>query len=631
MRFPDALLDGSHFLRRQWMIVLGAPLVGAGLGALCGWAVAPASQYQSAATIRFSAASADVSPEYGTAAGAASSETVVSLNVAEEVALRFNMIPTIGDPEMRKASPYLSIVQAVQQRIRAQSVPGGIVLAATADRPDAAAQMAGAAAEAWLNERKRWRDQAWVGAKRIYEAQLVGADHRLREAEQDLREFREREGPVLYAEEAKAMLDAIVWLEREQEEMQRGKAEGIRLEQPAKVRGIQAQETVLARQLAKARERYARLPKAASELARLERAIKVEAEAYESLKSRIEQQVQIGARLQNEPVEVEPALVPKEPLAPLCLRAWIMGGGAIGFLLGLATGFWREASATSLRAIEGLQASLKLPVLGVLPRYRERTLRRRVEEQYAKSLTPEGLSVIANLFAIGAPHSLQAEGIRSVQANLEFAVGDTPAKVLTVTSAGINEGKTLTAVNLALSLAHEGRRVLLVDADFTRPRVHERLGLSRDPGLADVLRGTVPWRSAVQSVADLMLGPLGVDPVLQSPRMDNLSVLPAGSRTAPQSPVQVARLGLLLRELKDEYDVVLVDTPAILPLLDGVRLSAKADGAILVFQGGAGGFPTLRRAKFLLDHARAKVLGLVLTNVGPEALPEPSVYRYDVS
>lgn len=630
MHLADSLLDGSHFLRRQWLIVLAAALLGALLGGGSGWVLAPSPQFHAMATIRFPAGPAGLMPDLPAPDSAIHLGMVSSLTVAEEVARRLNMVPAIGDPEMRRATPYLGIVQKVQQRIEAQVVPGGFAVTVSADRPETASQMATAAAEAYLIERKRWQDQQWVGAKRLYEAQLVGAEHRLREAEQDLREFREREGPVLYAEEAKASLDAIIWLEREREELQRGKAEAVRLEQTAKLQGIRAQEGVLARQLAKARERYARLPKVAAELARLERAIKVEGETFETLKSRVDRLILIGTQLQNEQVDVEPAAVPTAPDVPLCLRGWILGGGLIGLLLGCPVAFWREASATSLRAIDGVQASLRLPVLGVLPRYRERALREEVTEQFAKSLTPEGIAVISKLFPVGAPHSVQAEGIRSVQANLEFAVGDAPVKVLTVTSAGMSEGKTLMAVNLAVSLAYEGRRVLLVDADFRRPTVHERLGLSRDPGLADVLGGSVPWRSAVQSVADLMLGPLGVDPVLRSPRLDNLSVLPAGSQTVFPQPVPAAKLAVLLREMRDEYDLVLVDTPAILPILDAVRVSAKADGTILVFQGGKGGFPALKRAKFLLDHARAKVLGLVLTNVGPEALPDPAAYGYDL-
>lgn len=629
MQLADALLDGLQWLRRQWWLVLCAVGLGAVLGGGLGWWRTPSPEYRATAMIRFASGPAELTSDLPAAGSRIDPGTVTSLPIVEEVARRLNMVPVIEDPELRKTAQYLSVLQRLQARIQVQSVPGALVVSAVADRPEAAAQMATATAEASVREGKRWRDQQWVGVKRIYEAQLVGAEHRLREAEQDLREFREREGPVLYAEEAKASLDAIIWLEREQEELQRGKAEAVRLEQTAKLQGIRAQEGVLARQLAKARERYAKLPKVAAELARLERAIKVEGEAFESLKNRVDRLMVIGAQLQNEQIEVEPAALPTAPMTPRCVRAWFLWSGLIGLALGILAALWREASATSLRTIDGVQASLKLPVLGVLPRYRERALRAQVGEQYATSLPPEGVAIISNLFAVGVPHSIQAEGIRSVQANLEFAVGDAPVKVLTVTSAGTSEGKTLTTVNLAVALAQEGRRILLVDADSLRPTVHERLGLSRDPGLADVLGGAVPWRSAVQSVTDLMLGPVGVDPILRSPRLDNLWVLPAGSQAVTRQPLPAAKLAVLLREMRDEYDLVMVDTPAILPLLDAVRVSAKADGTILVFPGGAGGFPALKRAKFLLDHARAKILGLVLTNVGPEAFPESAAYGYD--
>ncbi len=628
MSFADALLDGSHFLRRQWMLVVAAALLGAGLSGAIGWLLAPPPEFRATAVVRFPTGPVSLTTDPPASESATYLGLVSSLAVAEEAARRLNMLPALGDPELRKAAPYMSVVHKVQQRIRAEVVPGGIAVTVSADRPELAAQTATAVAEQSVIERKRWGERQWVSAKRMFEAQLVAAEHRLREAEQDLREFREREGPVLYAEEAKAAFDAILWLEREQEELARGKAEAIRSEQTAKVRGIQAQEAVLAKQLAKARERYARLPKVSAELARLERAIKIEGDTFEELKSQVERQVLIGARFQNEQVDIEPAAAPVAPVVPLCLQRWFIGGGLIGLLLGAMGAFWREASATSLRAIDGLQTALKVPVLGVLPRYRARALQGQVAEQYAKGLTPEGLDVVAHLFPVGAPDSAQAEGIRSVQANLEFAVGDAPMKVLTVTSAGSTEGKTLTAVNLAVALAHEGRRVLLVDADVRHPRVHDRLGLSRDPGLADVLGGSVPWRSAVQSVADLMLGPLGVDPVMRTPRLDNLSVLPAGSLPVAPHAFPAAKLALLLKEMREDYDLVLVDAPAILPVLDAVRVSAKADGTIVVYQGGRGGYPALKRSKFLLDHARAKILGLVLTNVGPESRLKPAANEY---
>ena len=633
MRFADTFADGSHFTRRHWLLILVVTLVGAAAGLVIGWLPAPAPEYQATATVRaqssFLSGASQVVLDGQASEGLSPLSAVFSLAIAEEAARRLNMIPAIGDPDMRNAAPYLAVIQRLRHHIETRAVPGGVAITASSDRPDNAASMANTVADVYHIEWKRRRDQRWVEGKRLIEAQLAGAEQRLGEAEQDLREFQEREGPVLYAEEAKAAFDSIIWLEREQEELQRTKAEAGRLEQTSRLQGAQAQEAVLVKQLARARERYARLPKAAAQLARLERGIKVEVETYERLKAQSDRHVLFGAQQQGEQIDIEPAVAPAAPRTPLDLRWWLVGGGMMGLGLGLLGAFWRETCATSLRTIDGVQGSLNLPVLGVLPRYRERALRQRVAKRLPAGLTPEGLAVVSKLFPLGSPESPQAEGIRAVQANLEFAAGDPLPKVLTVTSVGVGEGKTLTAVNLAVSLAQEGRRVLLVDADLRRPTVHERLGLARDPGLADVLGGSVPWRSAVQSVADLLLGSLGIDQVMRAPRLDNLSILPAGSQAGSSPPMSSVKLTALLKEMREAYDLVLVDTPAILPILDGVRVSAKVDGTILVFQGGKGGFPALKRAKFLLDHARAKVFGLVLTNVGPEVLPEPGAYGYD--
>jgi capsular exopolysaccharide synthesis family protein len=127
-----------------------------------------------------------------------------------------------------------------------------------------------------------------------------------------------------------------------------------------------------------------------------------------------------------------------------------------------------------------------------------------------------------------------------------------------------------------------------------------------------------------------MLGTLGIDRVIHTPGLDNLHVLTSG--VIPQNPAEFlnsSKVGELLAEMKKEYDLVLFDTPPILPIADAVMMSSRADGVVLVYQVGRIGRNALRRAKFLLDHAQANVLGVVLTNVRSEITPEYGYYRYE--
>jgi capsular exopolysaccharide synthesis family protein len=179
-------------------------------------------------------------------------------------------------------------------------------------------------------------------------------------------------------------------------------------------------------------------------------------------------------------------------------------------------------------------------------------------------------------------------------------------------------------------MAQDGKRVLLVDADLRRPFVHARLGLERSPGLSEVLVGGVPWREALRTVTDLMIGLLGVDRIVNTPGIDLLNVMTSGH--IPHSPAEYinsAKFLEVIKEMRDEYDVVLFDTPPILPIADAVMMSAKVDGVILVYQVGRIGRSALKRAKFLVEHAQGKVLGIVLTNVRAEITPEYGYYRYE--
>jgi len=223
-----------------------------------------------------------------------------------------------------------------------------------------------------------------------------------------------------------------------------------------------------------------------------------------------------------------------------------------------------------------------------------------------------------------------SESLRSLRTNIQFASMDRKVKSILFTSAGLGEGKSTSVINLAIAMAQEGQRVLLVDADLRKPIVHQRLGLDREPGLVDALIGTTSWRSYVRSASDLMLGPIGADRMMNTPGLDNLHVLTSGSESGnPNEFLNLNKIKSLVDEMQQDYDMVLFDTPPILPVTDAVAFSSRVDGTILVYQVGRIGRNALKRAKFLLDHAQANIMGVVLTNVKSEVTPEYGLYRYE--
>jgi capsular exopolysaccharide synthesis family protein len=302
----------------------------------------------------------------------------------------------------------------------------------------------------------------------------------------------------------------------------------------------------------------------------------------------------------------------------------------MGVFLGVVLAFARESFDTSIGTIEGVEEFLQVPVLGVIPRFNEKEQLEAAAMELPPNTKPETIALFSKLVCLYDEKSVLSEGFRSLRTNIQFASAERQAKTFLFTSAGLGEGKTTTIVNLALTMAQDGKRVLLVDADLRRPFVHARLGLERSPGLSEVLIGGVPWREALRTVTDLMIGLLGVDRIVNTPGIDLLNVMTSGH--IPHNPAEYinsAKFLEVIKEMREEYDVVLFDTPPILPIADAVMMSSKVDGVILVYQVGRIGRSALKRAKFLVDHAQGRVLGTVLTNVRAEITPEYGYYRYE--
>ena len=175
--------------------------------------------------------------------------------------------------------------------------------------------------------------------------------------------------------------------------------------------------------------------------------------------------------------------------------------------------------------------------------------------------------------------------------------------MIQIASAQGDEGKTLVTVHTALALAQAGARVLVVDADLHRPRCHRLLGVMRAPGLADVLGGA-PFADCLQSVA---LPPTGAP----GGRLDLLAV--GGSGVAPSGSLAGPGLGKAVQAARTMYDHVLVDSPPLLAVADGLLLAAMADGVLLVIRNETTPRPVVKQAMARLARVGARVLGAVLT------------------
>jgi succinoglycan biosynthesis transport protein ExoP len=301
-------------------------------------------------------------------------------------------------------------------------------------------------------------------------------------------------------------------------------------------------------------------------------------------------------------------------------------GLLLGILFGGASAVLADVTNSAVRRPKELHDMIGTTELGIIPRIQglhpngagsPKLLAGEVHNGSGSSLSSEVL------FSPSGALSSEAEAFRMLRISLAFLWGDSPC-TLVVTSAGPREGKTLIAANLAVTFARGGARVLLVDCDIHRPRLHRVFRSSRAPGLMDLLRPDgIPAGPRTRMNHRLA--------AVRRTAIDRLSFLPCGAE-AQNTPelLEPATLRGLLKELRTEFDVILLDTPPVLVSADAATLAASADGVIMVVRAGQTDRGAADLARQRVVSAGGRVLGAVLND--PDGvlarLGEP-YYAYD--
>jgi tyrosine-protein kinase Etk/Wzc len=384
-----------------------------------------------------------------------------------------------------------------------------------------------------------------------------------------------------------------------------------------------AREADLLQRMGQLRRENMSLPEKGLQLVRLQRDVELQESLYSQLKEKYQEiLIQDSGRVEEVTV-VKPAVVPADPFNIPSKLMIVVTGIVMGLIIGVVFAFLVEVFDTSMGTIEDVEELLNVPVLGVIPQLdsdAKGTGTKRSDKGQNKDRSQD-------LVTHYKPKSMGAEAFRALRTNLQFLRLELKGKLFLITSSFVQEGKTLNVVNLALSMAQAGNKVLLVDADLRKPLVHRVFGLSREPGITDYVLGNYHWKEVTNSISDVMLGDFGIDDILQTPGMDNMNFVTAG--TKPPNPTEIlssSRFKEFLTEAAREYDFIFVDTPPILPVADATEIAPLMDGIFLVYTVGKIGRGALKRAKSTLDNVDAKVLGVILNNVKPEAGPE--YFRY---
>jgi capsular exopolysaccharide synthesis family protein len=280
------------------------------------------------------------------------------------------------------------------------------------------------------------------------------------------------------------------------------------------------------------------------------------------------------------------------------LWQFLFGGLFGGFLLGAGLAYLADVTDKSFRSPEEIRRRLGLPLVGHIPYLDESDA---VAAQNGSA--GEHHDLAPSLWVYHHPTSVEAEAYRGVRTSLYFSTQDQKHKVVQVTSPHMGDGKTTLAANLAVSIARSGKRVVLVDADFRRPSVHKLFGLAAEEGLTSHLVGEA-------SLAE----------VTRAGRVEGLALIPCGARpTNPAELLSSPRFFEALRELRDGYDFVIVDTPPLLAVTDPCVVAGYVDGVLLVIRVSKNGRPAAERAREMLATHGARVYGVVVNGVGDKA------------
>lgn len=284
---------------------------------------------------------------------------------------------------------------------------------------------------------------------------------------------------------------------------------------------------------------------------------------------------------------LDTAIAPSTPVSPN-----IIINAAITLLAALIAGIFvvllMELMDISIRTQSDIEERARLPFLGAVPKY-------------PKSKNYAGRK--AYRFIIENPRSPISECIRTLRTTLSFLIKTDGTHVLLITSAQPLEGKTMTSINLAVTSALSGQRVVLIEADLRKPRIYEVLKMAPELGISAVINGNAKIKD-----------------VLLDTEVDNLKLMPCGK--IPDNPAELftsEKFPQMLEELKQNFDVIIIDSPPVTVVTDALIIAQHVHGVIVVARANKTPLPHLIRTRELLEGVSAPILGTVLNDISSHA------------
>lgn len=304
-------------------------------------------------------------------------------------------------------------------------------------------------------------------------------------------------------------------------------------------------------------------------------------------------------------VVIDEAIENLTPVEPNMVKLSLLGLFA-GIVIGCVLAFIFESLDNKIKNHEDVKKYLKVKTIGMIPNYNV------VGEAKKKA---NNLSTSTNIKIIDEPSSIISESIRMLRTNLNFM----DLKVINAVSTVPSEGKTEVMTNLAMSFALLEKKVILVDCDLRKPKIHKNFGLCRSTGVTDILlsKEEYNYKNSVQKYVD---------------KKNNVSidVLSAGSKVSnPSELINSKSFAKLVQILKEDYDLVLIDCPPISSMTDGMLVSYLSDGTIYVIESDRTDYQVIKGCMDELKANKAFLLGTVLTKVNIKDQKKLYGYKYD--
>ncbi len=394
------------------------------------------------------------------------------------------------------------------------------------------------------------------------EKQLPKLRENMENAEAALNSYRFKRGSIDLPLETQSLLQRAVTIESQLSELKRTREALIKkftVEHP-RIQALDAQIESLSQELAKVEETTKKLPNTQQEIVRLTRTAEVASELYTSLLNNAQELKVVKAGTVGNVRVIDPAVAASRPVRPK--KSFIVAMSALlGVLLAIGAAVARKRMQSGVEDPELVEQQLGLPVYATIP------LSRKQRELNRRERREKGVNLV---LATAEPEDLAIESMRSLRTSLHFAQLDAKNGIIMITAPSPGAGKTFVTANLATILADAGKRVLVIDADMRRGRLHALFGLSRDGGLSELIAGAQESSSVIRATG-----------------IANLDFISTGKR--PPNPAELLlheNFANFLQEAVSSYDHVVIDTPPVLAVTDAAIVGRLAGATLMVLKDG---------------------------------------------